>query len=146
MSLLQFVSQSAEETLELGRRLGEQLPDGAVICFYGDLAAGKTCFIKGLASAVTGCSVEEVHSPTFVYMHIYSGKREVYHFDLYRLQGPGEFIASGFDEYLSTPAIVCIEWAERLEDQLPTPRIEIWMEHCPQGRKIEIKGYDGRGF
>lgn len=146
MSLLQFISQSAEETLGIGRRLGEQLQDGAILCFYGDLAAGKTSFIKGLASAITGCSMEEVSSPTFVYMHIYSGKREVIHFDLYRLTGPQEFIASGFDDYLVGPAVVCIEWAERLEDQLPVPRIEVRMEHCLQGRKIEIEGYHGRRF
>ena len=90
--MAEYTTNSAEETIALGKQLSKQLKDNSVVCFFGDLAAGKTTFIKGLASGVTDCELEEINSPTFVYLNIYEGRRKVFHFDLYRLNGPGDFL------------------------------------------------------
>lgn len=135
-----FVTHSPAETMRFGKDWGRTLPKNAIVCFFGDLAAGKTTLIKGIASGVSGCSEELVNSPTFVYLNIYNGQREVYHFDLYRLQNPEEFISMGFDEYFYTDGVVCIEWPERIAPFLPVPRLEVHLTHMGEGaRKIEIK-------
>lgn len=98
--MTQFFTHSPEETQELGDRFGQTLKDGEVVCFLGDLAAGKTTFIKGLAKGAAGYPASHVNSPTFVYLNIYVGIKTIYHFDLYRLSGLEEFIEMGFDEPL----------------------------------------------
>jgi tRNA threonylcarbamoyladenosine biosynthesis protein TsaE len=122
--LLEATSSSSEETLKWGYDFGKSLPPNAIVCFFGDLAAGKTTFIKGLASAISDCQHEDVTSPTFVYLNIYKGKKNtVYHFDLYRLRDSDEFISMGFDEMLYSDGICCIEWSERIENILPRDRV-----------------------
>ncbi len=118
-SRTEFLTQSAEETFELGRRLGAEIPSNALIALYGDLGAGKTTFLKGLVAGSSGLSPHEVSSPTFNYLNIYSGKQTLYHFDLYRLKNGEEFFLMGFDEYFSLPGICCIEWPEVIETRLP---------------------------
>lgn len=134
-----FITHSSTETTQFGYEWGKNLPNHALICFFGDLAAGKTTLIKGIASGASGCSEDSVNSPTFVYLNIYSGKRNVYHFDLYRLQNPEEFLSMGFDEYFDVEGIVCIEWPERIAPFLPVPRYEVRLQHAGEGsRVIEI--------
>ena len=91
-----LVSHSELETLQCGYELGKLLEPNSILCFFGDLGAGKTTFIKGLASAIAGCSLEEVNSPTYVYLNIYEGQKTVYHFDLYRLRDVDEFLGMDF--------------------------------------------------
>jgi len=133
------VTHSAEETIALGEKIGQSLPTNTVVCFFGDLAAGKTTFIKGLVLGATRASEDLVSSPTFVYLNIYEGVKTVYHFDLYRLQDPDEFFAMGFQEFFTANGICCIEWAERIELALPSQILRIDLEHdgvdC---RKISI--------
>ena len=109
-----IVTHSAAETRQIGFDLGRSLPINSVICFYGDLGAGKTTFIKGVAAGVLGTSGEEVNSPTFTYLNIYRGERTLYHFDLYRLKDVDEFLSMGFDEMFDAGGICCIEWAEKI--------------------------------
>lgn len=144
-------SNSPEETFAWGLKLGRQLfsfeqskeNKSNVICFFGHLAAGKTTFIKGVVSGVTGISSEEVSSPTFVLLNIYEGKLPVYHFDLYRLKGSDEFFSLGFDEYWETPGISCIEWSERIEAHLPKDCIRVSLETLGgDQRSIEIEGME----
>ncbi|MBB65176.1 MAG: tRNA (adenosine(37)-N6)-threonylcarbamoyltransferase complex ATPase subunit type 1 TsaE [Waddliaceae bacterium] len=136
----EFFSKSHEETISLGRSFARTLEAGSVICFSGDLGAGKTTFMKGLISELTHCLEEEVNSPTFIYMNEYHGPTSVYHFDLYRLSSAEEFFAMGFDETFTQESIVCIEWAERLEDLAPEDCIHISVCHCADGRRnIQIK-------
>ena len=135
------ISHSAEETMELGRLFGSSLPEGAIVCFEGDLAAGKTTFIKGLAAGVSNCSPEEVSSPTFVYLNIYQGDRTLYHFDLYRIEDPQEFFKMGFDEHVGADGVCCIEWSERVEGLLPVVHYRVQMKHLGDDtREITIKG------
>src|SRR5690606_17249486 len=124
-----FITHSAKETIALGHKIGQILPIGSIICFFGDLAAGKTTFIKGLVAEICGENWEyEVNSPTYVYLNIYDGKQTVYHFDLYRLKNKEEFIAMGFDEFLYSDGIACIEWSERIESIIPDSCVKIIMK------------------
>jgi tRNA threonylcarbamoyladenosine biosynthesis protein TsaE len=128
-----YYSISDEQTLSLGYQIGRQLPVNSILCFFGDLGAGKTTFIKGLASGATGCSCDEVGSPTFVYLNIYPGTSvkhpTVYHFDLYRLKDTDEFLSMGFDEYFFAGGICCVEWSEKIADILPQNCIKVVMAH-----------------
>lgn len=119
-----FFSGSAEETIRIGQQFGKTLKDNAVICFFGDLAAGKTTFIKGIASGVANIHLDEVSSPTFVFLNIYAGIRSVFHFDLYRLKDSDEFLGMGFDEFFDR-GICCIEWSERIANMLPPNHIKV---------------------
>jgi tRNA threonylcarbamoyladenosine biosynthesis protein TsaE len=135
-----FVTDSAEETLQLGQWLGKQLKPDDVLCFTGDLGAGKTCFIKGLINAVTGTPVDAVTSPTFVTLNSYSGPTPVHHFDCYRLDNPQQFIHQGFEEFLDAGGICCIEWPDRIKSLIPENHIDVFLSYNgPATRKISIQ-------
>lgn len=135
----EYLTHSSIETAQLGKMLGESLPDNSVVCFFGDLGAGKTTFIKGLASTAAAYDFDAVNSPTFVYLNIYEGKRNIFHFDLYRLNGADDFIGLGFDEYLHSGGICCIEWSERIASCLPKDSVRVEMAHLGgDTRKITI--------
>ena len=144
-------THSAIETSALGYRIGQQLSANSILSLFGELGAGKTTFVKGLARAVAGVTESEVVSPTFVYLHIYDGPRRLYHFDLYRLACGEEFLSMGFDEMLTAGGVCCIEWAERIEGLLPENQIRITLEHAGEDkRRIILEGCDepcpkGRG-
>lgn len=135
-----YTTQSAEETIDLGRKIGSSLADGsAVICLFGTLAAGKTTLIRGIVDAALA-QPSAVHSPTFTFLNIYTnGIQSLYHFDLYRLGSEEDFLSLGFEEYLEKPGICCIEWAEKIPHLIPPEAIEIHLSHTGQGeRTIDI--------
>jgi tRNA threonylcarbamoyladenosine biosynthesis protein TsaE len=137
--IIPSVTHSAEETIALGMEIGSQLAPGSILCFFGDLGAGKTTFIKGLVAGATDVAPEDVNSPTFVYLNIYEGAKTVYHFDLYRLRSADEFFAMGFDEYFYMDGICCIEWSERISEALPENVVCVNIEqHGMDSRKITI--------
>lgn len=139
---LKLLTASKEETFELGVKIGRQLHPNSVLALYGDLAAGKTTLIKGISSALGGINPDEVSSPTFTYLNIYQGEKiQLYHFDLYRLKQPEQFVQTGFDEYLTAGGVCCIEWAERIRSYLPKERIDILMEHQNGSRSIIIESF-----
>ena len=106
------ISHSPAETAALGERWGRAAQSGLVIGLSGDLGAGKTQFVKGLARGL-GIAVR-VHSPTFALVNIYSGGRlTLFHLDLYRLDTPEQIVAAGLEEYLRPAGVTVIEWAER---------------------------------
>jgi len=112
---------------------------GTVVALRGELGAGKTVFVRGLASGLLGPSTVAVTSPTYVLQHIYrSGTGVLYHLDLYRLKGgTGEFEASGLYECLADPrGVVCLEWPERAEALLPSDRLEVELEHQGATRRL----------
>lgn len=124
-----LISHSAEETKEMGTRFGAQLVRDSLVCFFGDLGAGKTTFIKGLAVGVLGPHPHEVNSPTFTYLNIYHGIHTLYHFDLYRLRDADEFLSMGFDEVFDAGGISCVEWAEKILPLIPDHAICVKMSH-----------------
>ncbi len=114
-----FTSHSSEETAALGEQLARQARPGLVLGLIGDLGAGKTQFVKGLAR---GLNVSEpVLSPTFALLHLYtSGRLPLYHIDFYRLDGPEQIMAAGLDEYFTPAGVTVIEWWDRWGDH-PAP-------------------------
>jgi tRNA threonylcarbamoyladenosine biosynthesis protein TsaE len=136
-------SDSPEETFALGKKMGENITGPRTVCFFGDLAAGKTTFIKGFVSGAASISPDEVSSPTFVLLNIYEGEQSIYHFDLYRLQNAEGFFSLGFEEYWNAPGICCIEWAERIEEVLPKNAIYVRMKSLSENkREILLEGID----
>lgn len=114
----QIETTSAAGTQALAARLATELPDGAVVCLHGDLGAGKTCFVQGLAKAL-GVR-RPVGSPTFTLINEYRGQRGLAHIDLYRLRGAADAFGLGLEDYLEYfDGVVAIEWAERLGELLP---------------------------
>lgn len=136
-----YTSCSETETIALGYRFGQNLPENSVVCFFGDLAAGKTTFIKGVIAGIEQSQpAQHVTSPTFVYLNIYEGKKTVYHFDLYRLRDMDEFLSMGFDEMLFAGGICCIEWSERIVPLLPSHSIHVIISHVAENiRHITIR-------
>lgn len=129
-----YTTYSPEETIELGRSIGAELPPNSTICFFGTLAAGKTTFIKGLVEGAAQCDSCMVHSPTFTYLNVYkSDGKSIYHFDLYRLKREEDFLSMGFEEFFDGDGICCIEWAERIPSLLPPNAITISLQHVREG-------------
>src|SRR5688572_29378976 len=105
-----YTSASLEDTKHIAKRLASTLCAPSIIAFYGDLGAGKTTFIRALAVEF-GILPDVVNSPTFQYLNIYKGTLQIFHFDLYRLRGPEDFLGMGFEEFFEQEGITCIEWA-----------------------------------
>jgi len=127
----EMISNSDEDTIEIGREIAESLLGGEVILLRGGLGAGKTLLTKGILGGL-GFDVDEVTSPSFTLVNLYpTEKFKVYHIDLWRLEGPNPAGAVGLGELLADEsAVVIIEWSERLK-------------HLPRNRKlitIEISG------
>lgn len=112
------VSNSPEETIELGRKLGSQLKGGEVVAVCGALGSGKTHLIKGIAAGAGAAEAGKVTSPTFVIINEYKGRLDVYHIDAYRLDSISEFEMIGFDDYCQRQSVVLIEWADKIESAL----------------------------
>lgn len=115
MYRLTFLTTSPEETEALGMRLGRILAPPALLLLRGDLGAGKTCFVRGLARGLDIPVDEPVTSPTYALMHHYQGRHDLYHFDLYRLSGWTDLVEIGFDEYIDSGKITVVEWSERAD-------------------------------
>src|SRR5450432_2849063 len=110
-----LISHSPAETESLGEKFGRAAERGQVIALSGDLGAGKTQFVKGLARGL-GISAR-VHSPTFTLVNEYGGGRlKLFHLDLYRLETPAQILSAGIREFLQPDGVAVIEWAERLAD------------------------------
>ena len=105
------------DTLALGKRLAQGMKKGDIVLLYGNLGAGKTCFVRGVVSYFSQEAAENVSSPTFALMNIYDTEVPIYHFDMYRLGG-GDAIDAGFDEYIFGGGISLIEWPEAALDML----------------------------
>jgi tRNA threonylcarbamoyladenosine biosynthesis protein TsaE len=118
------ISHNPAETAALGEHWGRTAESGLVIGLSGDLGAGKTQFVKGLARGL-GIAAR-VHSPTFALVNIYSGGRlMLFHLDLYRLDTRQQIVAAGLEDYLSPAGVTVIEWAERWFDQVQGPESRI---------------------
>ncbi|MDP1835265.1 MAG: tRNA (adenosine(37)-N6)-threonylcarbamoyltransferase complex ATPase subunit type 1 TsaE [Chlamydiales bacterium] len=133
---VQFATKNLEETIALGARLGRTLPINSVICLQGQLGAGKTQLVKGIVSGATGIPIQEVGSPTFVYLNTYQGPKHVYHFDLYRLHDVDEFLSMGFDEYFTAGGLCCIEWPDRITPIIPLDALTITLEPTAEDERL----------
>jgi tRNA threonylcarbamoyladenosine biosynthesis protein TsaE len=142
--ILELDSDSPDATRRLGSQLARALPAGIVIGLVGPLGAGKTQFVKGLVEGI-GFDPRNVTSPTFTLIQEYSGRPRIFHVDVYRL-GPSPNLRSlGCDEMLGPDAIVVVEWADRVAEQLP--RETVWVEFTLTGdthRQIHFRASEFR--
>ena len=120
-----IISKSADETFNVGLDLAARLSPGDVIAFHGDLGAGKTVFVRGLAQGL-GLDAR-VTSPTFTIVNEYNGKIPLFHFDMYRLSGSDELFEIGWEDYLTRGGICAVEWSEITEDAFPENTINIYI-------------------
>lgn len=131
-------SHSETDTIEAGLRFAEELGPGDVVCLHGDLGAGKTHFIKGIAMGF-GIPKDSVNSPTFALIHEYPGSLPLYHFDAYRLESEQEARNIGTEEYFYADGISLVEWPEKLGTLIPENAIHITIKKIGDGlRRIEI--------
>jgi tRNA threonylcarbamoyladenosine biosynthesis protein TsaE len=133
-----ITTHSEIETAAAGRDLASHLSAGSVVLLFGDLGAGKTAFVRGLAEGL-GVLAGDVTSPTFTIMQEYRGGRlPLYHVDLYRLNDPREIDELGLDE-LTENGILAIEWAERLP-RIPPEAIRVTLEHAGETeRRVAVE-------
>ncbi len=136
-----IVSNSPDQTIELGRKLGTQLKGGEVLAICGQLGSGKTHLIKGIAAGAGTEDQKTVNSPTFVIVNEYLGRLDIYHIDAYRLNSVWQFEMIGFDDFCYRRSVVVIEWADKIESALQgIDYIRIELCHAgPSQRKIYIK-------
>ncbi|NLW78213.1 MAG: tRNA (adenosine(37)-N6)-threonylcarbamoyltransferase complex ATPase subunit type 1 TsaE [Ruminococcaceae bacterium] len=118
-----FITGSPEETMALGRRLGNKLKGGELITFTGGLGSGKTTFCRGIAQGLG--SQDPVSSPTFAVANLYRGPIPFAHFDAYRIQHADDLETAGFYDYLDSGAVVAVEWSEQVADWLPPAQVRI---------------------
>lgn len=123
----EFSSTTPEETIALGRKFAAELEPGNIVCLKGELGAGKTHFVKGLAEAF-GVDQNEVQSPTFTLINEYVSDPPLYHFDCYRMESPREALEIGAEEYFYGDGICVIEWPERIISLIPPEAIWISIE------------------
>ena len=118
MVSLDLISNSPDETIELGRKIGSQLKGGEVVAVCGPLGSGTTHLIKGIAAGAGAASSNIVNSPTFVIINEYPARLDIYHIDAYRLKSLYEFEELGFDDFCYPQSVVLIEWADKIESAL----------------------------
>lgn len=138
ISEVHTTSTSVDETLRTGFEFGKQLKPGDIVCLDGELGAGKTHFVKGVASYF-GINPEKVSSPTYTLIHEYSGNLPIYHFDCYRLKSEQEALEIGTEEYLYGEGICLIEWPQKIQALIPDEAM--WVEiahHSKTERTIHI--------
>jgi len=144
VALYSIKSFSPEVTFALAAKLGTKLQGGEIIALEGDLGAGKTHFVKGLAKGLG--AEESVTSPTFTLLHLYEGRLTLAHFDVYRLPFPEAFEELGYEEYFSGPGVTAIEWSDLITPYLPSEYLRIkitrlYQQEEGEGRLITFHPY-----
>lgn len=138
-----YLSNSPGETEALGARLAAALDPGAVVAFTGDLGAGKTAFVRGMAR---GLGIpHQITSPTFTIVNEYEdGRLPLFHFDMYRLSSADELFDIGWEDYLARNGVCAVEWSENIEDALDpgTIRVDIRRGDTDSQRHIAITGVE----
>ena len=119
--MYEFTTQSGADTIAVGRKLAELLAPPHLLLLRGDLGAGKTTLVKGIAQALDAAEPDEVTSPTFTLIHEYDGSRQgkpvkLYHLDVYRLESERQLETLGLDDLLSDDALILIEWGEKFKN------------------------------
>ncbi len=121
----EITSTCVEDTLAIGSRLGAAAQPDDVIALTGPLGAGKTHLAKGIAAGLQVNNTRVVNSPTFVLVNEYAGRLHMYHVDAYRLAGPAELAALGFEDMCNAGGLVVVEWADKVRDLLPADSLSI---------------------
>jgi tRNA threonylcarbamoyladenosine biosynthesis protein TsaE len=125
----EVITNSAEETISWGRRLGEKLQPPLLVLLSGELGSGKTTLTKGIVAGLHAAQEDDVTSPTFTLLHEYGTGRKVFHGDLYRLENFHDFETLGLEDVFAEPAIVILEWSEKFPLQTPWPQLRVHLQH-----------------
>ena len=137
---MKFLSRSAAETKKIGEKIGRSLRAGDVVALSGELGAGKTTLVKGIAKGLGVPATEEISSPTFVLIHEYQGREKIYHLDWYRLEkveGEDRFLV---EECFADNAVTLVEWPERAKNLLPRKHLEVRLKHVSEKeRRLEVE-------
>ncbi len=124
---------NSEETFLFGQNFANRLRPNSILALFGDLGAGKTTFVQGLAR---GLEIDgPVQSPTFVTLNLYEGTLPLFHFDLYRLKDGSDFFHLGFEEYFQKGGVCAIEWPDRIASRLPPETIAISFQYANEGQR-----------
>lgn len=141
-TVLKVVSHSEDQTVALAEKLTPFLRPGSVIVLTGELGAGKTVFVRGLAKGL-GIDENLVNSPSFTIVNEYTGgKFPLYHFDLYRIGDPSELYEIGWNDYLGRDGIVVVEWGERAEGHLPEGYYHVMFATVDESDRQITVGYE----
>lgn len=134
---MSITTNNERETAEAGRILAEKLNKGSCVALFGDLGAGKTSFVRGLAEGL-GLSVR-VTSPTFTIVNEYLGETPLFHFDMYRLKSEDELFDIGWEDYLERGGIIAVEWSENVTKALPAETVRVHIHKTSDStRQIDI--------
>jgi tRNA threonylcarbamoyladenosine biosynthesis protein TsaE len=135
-----FITNSPQETIALGRELAPQLAPPKIVVLRGDLGAGKTTLVKGIAEGFNAASHDDVTSPTFTLIHEYRGPAvTLYHIDLYRIDTQRELETLGLDDLMSDNSVLLIEWGEKFPRFQEHRDVEIAIQRISENeRKIEV--------
>lgn len=142
---MQVVAGDTREVIQWGKKLGQLLEAGDVICLFGELGSGKTTFAQGIAAGLG--VTDPVTSPTFTLINMYSGRLPFYHADLYRLEDPAQLEDLGLEEFFYGDGVFAVEWADRLDKHTPEDFLEIRIDYLPDsqnGRRITFLPHGGR--
>ena len=143
MRTARCTARGESSTVFLGRQLGAIAVEGDVFLLSGELGAGKTCFIRGIAAGL-GVS-EHAFSPSFVLVREYHGRLDLYHMDFYRLDRPAEIADLGIDDYLYGDGVCAIEWAERAGALLPESNLTVELSYVSDSADDRIIAFTARG-
>lgn len=137
--MAEYFSKSEQDTEDIGAQFAATLAGGTVVAMYGELGAGKTAFVRGMARGM-GLSCR-VSSPTFTIVNEYLGERELIHFDMYRLSSSDELFDIGWEDYISRGAVCAVEWSENVRDAFFGDEITVRIDKLGDTeRRISIEG------
>lgn len=143
---MKLLSRSPADTEAVGFRLGRLLSAGMMVKLYGDLGAGKTTMVKGIARAF-GIEKDDVISPSFTIITEYRSSPRFFHLDLYRISGSRDLESTGIWDCIGDSAVTVVEWPEHAEDELPKDALSVRILHKGlDEREIEIEGIDEKDW
>jgi tRNA threonylcarbamoyladenosine biosynthesis protein TsaE len=141
--LAERVTHSAEETVAFGRELAVHLRPPCLVLLEGELGSGKTTLVKGIVAGLGAAEDEDVTSPSFTLVHEYGAAGQVYHADLYRIEGARDLATLGLEDLAGQASTVLVEWGEKLGDNIPIPCVRIRMEHLgSDDRRVGVERVD----
>lgn len=142
----EYLSASAEDTEKIGFALADELCkagiDTAFIALYGEMGVGKTAFVRGFSARL---GITGIKSPTYTVVNEHRGVRNVFHFDMYRIESEDDLISIGYDDYIASMGYSIAEWCENVEEYLPTPRVTVSISRTAEDENSRIIKIDTDG-
>jgi tRNA threonylcarbamoyladenosine biosynthesis protein TsaE len=136
-----YITSSADETVAVGRQIAAAISASRLVLLEGDLGAGKTTLAKGIVGGLGAAAEDDISSPTFALVQEYGPGPQVYHIDLYRLDGDSDLDSLGLEDIWDSGAVVLMEWGGRFKARFPVQPVEIRLEYLDgDQRRIEVAG------